>query len=895
MGPFTNGETLMIHLLNIRWKKIIWLALLLSGLPLSASMAGTIQGQVFLDDNNNGVWDTGEPVRINAIVYIVDEALERAGQGGFFSAITDANGNYWSFGHNTGNFRIWTDIPSGMAQTAPVRGTGDYVFHHVALTSPEQTLTVNFGFFGDQGGVTVNPDESVTVKDSELTMHITPDKNAKTSTDMKVTRKGEQYEGSNTTTTILVQPNSTRAGLRDGKDSFTIVTGKALTDTGEESSLEVTPKPDGSYVLINTEFKTMVTTLSAMGGYTVTDTEAPGMALTINPNGSSMVTDDAFPGMVANLSSEGGTTVTDDAFPGMAATVNGNGSYTVTDKAFPDLVTTVNPDGSYTFIDAEFPTVQVTLETDGNYTVTDTEFQSMVLTVYQDGSYVITDNETGTCVAIDPSRTRRLLSGIENFVKKVWTGFNNIVGKVSGFIAKIASFVGKVAQFVAKVAPYVTKVASGVAAVARFLVPFMPFACKFLCTVALFADKVAVYSDKVAQFANKVADIAGKVEKGATAVAVWATKDEKERRAWRKYAVRRPVVIPADCPTPAIVLLDYVTASASTGHIRLEWATLIEAKNTGFNLWRAKKNEAGEFINLTKVNNSLIPPKDEKGWGASYSFEDYAAVPGVTYYYSIEDVDTEGKSTIHSDATVAVKPLESLTPAACLLYGVQDRGLNDSIFFSLNPTTYQVTQLGDMCNGCDLEAMDAHPETSILYVASGNDSFRHPKGYLYKLDAQTGELVSVGATGFQEISSLAFDSESVLWGWAKDAGLVQLDTQTGQGHLVFGSLAKLADLTWNIASTVLYGSVGTELWSYDPATNTVAKRCDNLPHKTEALEVLPTSILPEGFLLLGSHKNKAMKLQAFQLEGCKMVANKDIPVDFDDIEGLAMPLAACQP
>jgi hypothetical protein len=884
----------MSHLINISWK-IIGLALLLSGLPLSASMAGTLQGKVFLDENNNAVWDTGEPVRINAIVYIVDEALERAGQGGFFSAISDANGNYWSFGHNTGNFRIWADIPSGMAQTAPVRGTGDYVFHRVALTTPEQTRTVNFGFFGNQGGVIVNPDDSVTVKDSDLTMHITPEKNAKTSTEMAVTRTGEQYKGTNTSTTILVQPNNTRAGLRDGKDNFTIVTGKALTDTGEESSLEVTPKPDGSYVLRNAEFPTLLTTLSATGGYTVTDTEAPGMALTINPDGSSSVTDEAFPGMVASLNPEGTTTVTDEAFPGMAATVNDNGSYTVTDKAFPDLVTTVNPDGSYTFIDAEFPSVHVTLDTDGNYTVTDTEFPTMVLTVYKDGSYLLTDNETGTCVAVDPERTRGLFSSFKKFFKKVWTGFKKVVGKVAGFVAKAASFVGKVARFVAKVAPYVAKVAKGVAAVAKFLVPFMPFACKFLCTVAAFAEKVAVYSDKVAKYAKKVADIAGKVEKGATAVAVWATKDEKKRRALKNYAIRRPAPIPADCPTPPIVVLDYVTASASTGHIRLEWATLAEAKNTGFNLWRAKKNEAGEFLNQTKINDSLIPAKEEAGWGASYSFEDSGAIPSVTYYYTIEDIDTEGKNTRHTDMMAKVKPLESLAPAACFLYGVQDRGLNDSLFFAINPKTYQVTQLGQLCKGCDIEAMDVHPETGILYVASGNDTFGHPKGYLYKLDANTGELVSIGPTGFQEISGLAFDSDGVLWAWAKDAGLIQLDTQTGQGHLVLGSGAKLADLTWNLASTVLYGSVGTELWSYDPATNTVTKRCDNLPNKTEALEVLPTSILSKGLLLLGSHKNQALRLHAFEMASCKRVANKDIAMPYDDPEGLAMPLAACTP
>lgn len=866
--------------------------LLLSG--LSVAHATTIQGSVFLDENNNSVWDTGELVRPNAIVYIVDEALEKAGQGGYFTAQTDANGNYWSFGHNTGTFRIWIDIPAGMKQTTPVKGEGQLVYHWVTLTSPDQTLTVDFGLFGDQGGITVNPDESVTVKDSELTMQISPDKTATTSAEMKVTQKGEKYEGTNNTTNILVQPNKTRSGLRDSQDSFTIVTGKNISGTSEESSMEVISNRDGSYTLKSAEFPTMVTTLGADSSYTVTDTDEPGMAFTVNPDGSSNVTDEAFPGMVASLDNEGDTIVTDEAFPGMVATVIGDGSYIVRDQALPGLETIVHSDGSYTFIDAEDPTIEVTLDTYGNYTVIDTDFPEIVLTVFEDGGYMLVDNEKGSCLAVEPSRTRGLFSFIGNIFKDLWKGFKRIIGKIAGFVAKVASFVGKVAKFVAKVAPYIAKVARGIAAVARFLVPFMPFACKFLCAIAAFADKVATFSDKVAEFANKVADMAGKVEKNATAVAVWANKDEKQRRAIRKGGtIRRPILMPANCQTPPFVLLDYSVASVSAGNISLEWASLVEVKNTGFNLWRARKNEADEFINLTQLNESLIPAKGDIQEGASYTFEDNSAVPGVSYYYTIEDIDINGEKSWHDDMRVEVKSL-SISPAAChLLYGVQDQGLNNSIFFTFNPDTGEIKQLSEKCKECDIEAMDIHPETNIIYVASGNDSFGHPKGHLYQLDGQTGELISVGSTGFQEISGLAFDLEGVLWAWAKDAGLAQLDTTTGEGTLVFDSGAKLADLSWNLSSNALYGSVGKDLWSYDPADNTVTKVCDNLPQKTEALEVLPKSILPEGLLLLGSHKNQAMRLHAFDMNGCQIVANKDIAMPYDDPEGLAMPLATC--
>lgn len=871
------------------------IGLLLLGSLSVATHAASIQGNVFLDENNNGQRDAGEPVRINAIVRIVDETLERTGQGGYFSTSTDANGNYWSFGHNPSSFRIWIDIPEGMKQTAPVKGEGQYVFHRFNLTHSEQAMTVNFGLVGNQAGVTVNPDDSVSVKGDELTMHITPDKTAQTSTEMTVKRQGEKYLGNNTTTAVLVEPNNTRAGVRDGKQHFTLVTGKNINETGGESTLAVTAHADGSYTLRESQFPSLVTTLNVDDSYTVTDIENPGMAMTINNDGTSTVTDDAFPGMVANLGMEGNTVITDDTFPGMEATLNEDGSYTVIDDAVPGLETIAHLDGSYTFIDAESPTTQVTLDTEGNYTVIDTELPAIVLTVFADGSYMITNEDSGTCLAVDSVNTRGFFSGIKKFFKKLWSGFKRIVGKIVGLVAKVASFVAKAAQFVAKVVPYVAKVAKGVAAVARFLVPFMPFACKFLCTIAAFADKVVKYSDKVAEFANKVAEIAGKVEKGATAVALWATKDEdKQRRAKRSYTIRRPTQIPLSCSTSPVVLLDYATASSASEGVKISWASVIESGNTGFNIWRTEKNEAGELIETIQLNAALIPAKENANWGASYIFHDDSAMPDTTYYYTIEDINTDGKVTQHDDLIIEVKPVNALTPASCLLYGVQDRGLNDSIFFSLDPKTFEVSQLGTPCQDCDIEAMDVQPDTHILYVASGNDTFGHPKGHLYKLDAKTGELIAVGATGFKEISSLAFDTTGVLWAWAKEAGLVQLNTETGEGTLVFESKSKLADLTWNLDSTLLYGSVGKDLWVYDPATDSVTQVCDNLPKKTEALEILPTSILPPGFLLLGSHHNQALKLHAFDINHCKMAANQDLSMPYDDPEGLAMPLAACQ-
>ena len=233
-------------------------------------------------------------------------------------------------------------------------------------------------------------------------------------------------------------------------------------------------------------------------------------------------------------------------------------------------------------------------------------------------------------------------------------------------------------------------------------------------------------------------------------------------------------------------------------------------------------------------------------------------------------------------------------PAACLLYGVQDQALNDSIFFSYDPNENMVKQLGEQCTGCDIESLAIHPLTNEIYVGSGDDAVGHPKGHLYKLNPITGELYSVGDTGFLGISSLTFDSQGRLWSWAKGQGLATLNPDTAQGQLELPSSLELADLTWDTTSQVLYGVVGKELWSYAPTTGDVNPICDNLPTKTEALQVLPSQFLPEGFLLLGSHQNNELKLQVFDRVSCQRITAQDIVIGYDDVEGLAMPIAACQ-
>jgi hypothetical protein len=252
---------------------------------------------------------------------------------------------------------------------------------------------------------------------------------------------------------------------------------------------------------------------------------------------------------------------------------------------------------------------------------------------------------------------------------------------------------------------------------------------------------------------------------------------------------------------------------------------------------------------------------------------------------SLTEVTEMVKERDQDDDTDEEPPV---TPASCMIYGVQDKGLNDSIFFAIDLETEEVTQLGPIYDGYDIEAMTVSRDANILYVASGNDTEGHPKGHLYYLDASTGKLVPIGPTGFEEIGGLAFAGDGTLWAWAKGDGLVQLDPTTGQGTLVIPTPALLEDLTATRDGTVLYGPLEDQLWSYDPTTDTLTLECSNLERETEAVE-----FLLNGFLLLGRNGERSLMLHAFDIANCAMIANRDIKVPFNDVEGLAVPYAAC--
>lgn len=93
-----------------------------------------------------------------------------------------------------------------------------------------------------------------------------------------------------------------------------------------------------------------------------------------------------------------------------------------------------------------------------------------------------------------------------------------------------------------------------------------------------------------------------------------------------------------DCSTLAVTM-DSFTATGTTSDVKLEWTTVSELDNLGFNLYRATSAD-GEQV---KLNSDLIPSQASgSSTGASYEYGDATVEAGTTYFYWLESVDLSG-------------------------------------------------------------------------------------------------------------------------------------------------------------------------------------------------------------------------------------------------------------
>jgi hypothetical protein len=100
-----------------------------------------------------------------------------------------------------------------------------------------------------------------------------------------------------------------------------------------------------------------------------------------------------------------------------------------------------------------------------------------------------------------------------------------------------------------------------------------------------------------------------------------------------------------------VIKLASFTATAKAWSVVLNWKTESETDNAGFNIYRAE-SENGQY---TKINKALIHAQGCATQGAKYVFTDNKVKNRTTYSYKLEDIDLNGKPTMHGPVSAMPK------------------------------------------------------------------------------------------------------------------------------------------------------------------------------------------------------------------------------------------------
>ena len=115
--------------------------------------------------------------------------------------------------------------------------------------------------------------------------------------------------------------------------------------------------------------------------------------------------------------------------------------------------------------------------------------------------------------------------------------------------------------------------------------------------------------------------------------------------------------------TLAVTLSDFHAVQQGDA-VLVTWETASELNNRGFNLYRGTSPDGWD----RQLNTALIPSQSQGSpSGFVYTWLDDAdLVPGTSYYYWLQDVDTSGALTMHGPVSV-----DYVGPTAVTLNGVQ--------------------------------------------------------------------------------------------------------------------------------------------------------------------------------------------------------------------------------
>lgn len=107
---------------------------------------------------------------------------------------------------------------------------------------------------------------------------------------------------------------------------------------------------------------------------------------------------------------------------------------------------------------------------------------------------------------------------------------------------------------------------------------------------------------------------------------------------------------PKDISEPNAVEIEYFEATGQFKSVLLEWKTVSELNNLGFNVYRAFRINGPRV----RINAELIPADIFGQGGSEYAYLDIGLFPNRTYFYWLEDVDFDGTTTFYGPVSAKV-------------------------------------------------------------------------------------------------------------------------------------------------------------------------------------------------------------------------------------------------
>ncbi len=222
-----------------------------------------------------------------------------------------------------------------------------------------------------------------------------------------------------------------------------------------------------------------------------------------------------------------------------------------------------------------------------------------------------------------------------------------------------------------------------------------------------------------------------------------------------------------------------------------------------------------------------------------------------------------------------------------LIYMVQDIGGSGSHsrFATIDPVTREVAFLGPFYPHWNIETLDIHPTTGVIYTIPADNGIG-TTGRLYTLDPDTGMLNYIGNTGENDIAALAFHPDGTLWGVRRRDHIFTVNLNTAQITKVKTGIDDFEGAAWDIDGKYLYLTMekSSALYRYDKDTKTISVYDTNaFPDEVEALD-----FLPDNTLLAGTDRHASRHLIRYDVT-TRSVVEVLITNDSDlnDIEGIS--------